>query len=275
MTQRVSGREEGGENPRKKATFRSATSRTGAKKAGVLKSKSKSKSTVTTKAKSSRVLSLGTKDSKVEPIGRPASFTKLVSLGAGRGQRADEAIDRLAGSARRSDEAAGFVVDLLAAVADLAEAHQAPGAMPADETALWESVGARFDDRDARTRALARGAAAFADLLAQSFTTEEVVELLGVDRSRISQRLSDGSLYAVTHGDGRRFPSWQFNENATLQGLKEVLTALDPGLHPLTVDHWFTHPNFELDIDGDAVSPVEWLRTGGSAGTVAALAAQL
>ena len=121
-----------------------------------------------------------------------------------------------------------------------------------------------------------RATFAFVDLLDRSVEGDAAVaELLGVDRSRISQRLRARSLYAFTYGDARYFPTWQFVEGKTVAGLKDALAELDDDLHPLVVDHWFTTPSVDLEIDGAAVSPKTWLTTGGSPEPVAALAADL
>lgn len=144
------------------------------------------------------------------------------------------------------------------------------------EREVWESVGASFDDPGVVARVKGRSAAAFADLLGRSIRGDAAVaKHLGVDRSRISQRLSEPSLYAFPHGDERFYPRWQFDEGSVLRGLRHALSAMDPGLHPLTVDHWLNAPNLELVVEEDPLSPIEWLRTGGRGDVVAALVADL
>lgn len=65
-------------------------------------------------------------------------------------------------------------------------------------------------------------------------------------------------------------------DNGTLvQGLGQVVAALDPGLHPLTVDHWFTTANDALLVRAQPVSPIGWLKTGGMAARVVPLAQDL
>ena len=105
-------------------------------------------------------------------------------------------------------------------------------------------------------RRAAHRIAAHAELIAQSIQGDAAVaDLLGVDRTRISQRLTERSLYSFQSGDERLYPKWQFDKRKTLRGLKTVLGALDPALHPLVVDHWFRTPNVDLDVNEAALSP--------------------
>lgn len=188
----------------------------------------------------------------------------------------DDALGRLAQTVGRGGGSDRFVTSVLESVADLAEARQAPAPLPAGERELWESAGASFATPALLARSRARAAVGFADLLERSLKGDlAVAALLEVDRSRVSQRLSEGSLYSVVGHDDRYFPIWQFDGNKVLRGLRTVLSALDDGTHPLTVDAWFTRPNLDLEVAGEPVSPVRWLATGGAADAVALLAADL
>lgn len=170
-----------------------------------------------------------------------------------------------------------MVVQLLEAVARVARTSIRPGTVPAGERELWESVGAGFDDRPALSRGQARSATAFAELLSRSAAGDaDAAHLLGGrDRTRISQKVSERSLFAVPSGTERYYPAWQFVDGKPLRGLKAVLGALDPQLHPLSVDHWFTTPNLDLEVSGEALTPVEWLSTGGDITIVARLASHV
>jgi hypothetical protein len=182
-------------------------------------------------------------------------------------------IDRLVSLAARSHASASFVGTLLESAADAAERHAAPAEVPVDERGLWERVGADFGDAAAAPRSRAKMVVAFAELLGRSVRGDAAVaEILGVDRSRISQRVAEPSLYAVAAGQDRCYPEWQFNGPKVLRGLRDVLAVLDHALHPLTVDHWFTTDNLELLADGEPTSPVTWLATGGTIAAVVALA---
>ena len=153
---------------------------------------------------------------------------------------------------------------------------QGPPSLPAAERRTWERAGARFDT-DAIPLTEAASAAAFASLVERSLVGDAAVaERLGVDRSRISQRVGDRSLYPFTGPTEERcFPGWQFAGAKTVPGLKVVLSSVDDELHPLTVDHWFTTPHVDLEVDGEPVTPIGWLTTGGSPKVAAELARDL
>lgn len=205
---------------------------------------------------------------------RPADAPGVAAVAA----RTQAAIGRLTARADRSSSDAAFVVALLDAVFRAAEDRVAPAPMPSPEQRVWESVGARFDDLDAPARAGARGITAYADLLARSVSGDaEMAKVLGVDTSRISQRVRERSLFFVTEDDVRFYPLWQLGirGDATVPGLKAVLRELDARLHPIVVDHWFTTPSNELQIGDENVSPADWLRTGGPSAPVANLASLL
>lgn len=111
---------------------------------------------------------------------------------------------------------------------------------------------------------------------AQSLSRAQAAELLGVDESRISHRVRDGSLYSYPGASGRRrYPSWQFPDGTALPHLAVVLAQLPPGTHPVTLHTFMTTPDDALMLDGHRVSPVEWLAAGGPPTAVAALAATL
>jgi hypothetical protein len=167
------------------------------------------------------------------------------------------------------------VVAALTAAAQATRSYQSSG-MPDPEQQIWERAGAHFDPT-AVPLVAATSAAAFAGLVDRSVVGDgAAAELLGVDRSRISQRMSDRSLYAfVGPAEERCFPRWQFVGSKTLPGLKRVLAALDSELHPLSVDRWFTTPNVDLEVGGEPVNPITWLATGGSPKVVAELARDL
>ncbi|MCC5951144.1 MAG: hypothetical protein JJU45_03515 [Acidimicrobiia bacterium] len=190
-------------------------------------------------------------------------------------RKGDHALDRLHAVAGRGGSDATIVVALLESAADAAESHGAISALPSAELHQWRAVGATFDKRS-RARNDERLVDAFGSLLGRSVIGDAAMaEVLAVDKSRVSQRVADRSLYAFTAGDERGFPRWQIFEGKALPGLKLVLRSLDPELHPLSVDHWFTTENLDLEIDGTPVSPATWLATGGDAHNAANLAADL
>ncbi|HEX9994148.1 MAG TPA: hypothetical protein VGB14_14565 [Acidimicrobiales bacterium] len=185
-------------------------------------------------------------------------------------------MDRVVRAAHSLVATTGGDVDrALAVLTAVTEAYRgaAASSMPAGERAVWERTGARFDEAAPMADA-ARRVEAFARLVARSVDDAGAAGRLGVDRTRLSQRLRERSLLSFRAPDGeRRFPEWQFD--VPTAALREVLSALDPAAHPLTVDHWAHAPQPDLEVGDAKVSPAEWLATGGDPAVVAALAAAL
>lgn len=125
--------------------------------------------------------------------------------------------------------------------------------------------------------ALARTTAKYAALLETSLTTAEAAERLGVDPSRIRQRLTESTLYGIRTSKGWRLPAFQFLDDGPLPGLGEVLPRFSPYLHPVALHNFFTLPAVDLHVEelGRELSPREWLRAGYPPGVVADLAAGL
>ncbi len=118
-------------------------------------------------------------------------------------------------------------------------------------------------------------AAAHAALVAQSATVPVLAERLGVDASRVRQRIYARSLYAFKHRGGWLIPSFQIEVNGLVPGVETVVPKLSPALHPVAVSRWFTTLNADLVLDDEAVSPIAWLSSGGQPAVVAALAGSI
>lgn len=114
-------------------------------------------------------------------------------------------------------------------------------------------------------------------LIETSLSTAEAATTLGVDVSRIRQRIRKRSLFGVEYEGEWRLPRFQFERNRVLPGLAGVLTALPLELNPLDVATWFLEPNMDLKADEDdpPMSPRMWLLRGGSSSTLARLARQV
>lgn len=123
--------------------------------------------------------------------------------------------------------------------------------------------------------AVAAFAAATAELVGTSLTVPQVAERLRVDPSRVRQRLHARSLYGFKHRGAWRVPSFQFQGRKSVPGLDEAVRALPPSLHPVAASRWFTTPTVDLELDGEAVSPLAWLAAGGSPERAANLASGL
>ena len=195
-------------------------------------------------------------------------------------RNAARALEHLVAAAGPGPAGGQRVVVLLELVADQVASEGAPATLPEQEQALWASVGADFSDPGSVGRSEARSAVAFADMVSRSVAGDAAIaDLLGVNRSRVSQRLAERSLYWFGGPRGERYyPTWQFDGAEPvpkpLRGLREVLLGLDTRLHPLVVDHWARTPNLDLVVDGEPMAPVQWLRTGGDPGRLSELLPQ-
>lgn len=123
---------------------------------------------------------------------------------------------------------------------------------------------------------VARSAARFAALLADSSDVSEVAAQLAVTPARIRQRASERSLYALREADELRFPRWQFDINGQpIRGLARVVAALPADLHPVASWRFLTEPIADLEVDGVPVSPLTWLESGGGPEPAARIARDL
>lgn len=129
---------------------------------------------------------------------------------------------------------------------------------------------------------LVQTAAELAALLQESLSTTEAAGRLGVDPSRIRQRLTSvpPSLYGIRLESGWVVPAFQLEGGKTLPGIADVVARLDSELHPVAVYRWFhlANPDLVLERKGKEprlLSPRDWLRLGLAVEPVAELAGQL
>ncbi len=145
--------------------------------------------------------------------------------------------------------------------------------------ALLERGGLAFAPAPgARQSPLVRAAAKYAALLATARTVSEAARCLGVDQSRVRQRLGQRTLYGIKTTRSWRLPAFQFDldqPDRLVPGIGRVLAGLPPHLHPVAVYNWLTLPDPDLSWQGGPLSPLDWLRSGGDPEAVAALAADL
>ncbi len=142
-----------------------------------------------------------------------------------------------------------------------------------EEIGALESAGLGSDSPvGLTTDPVARAAAETAALWATSLRVTDAAERLGVDPSRIRQRLGERSLYGAKRGGEWHLPAFQFAEDSLVDGIDQVLRFLPEGMHPVAVWNWFRFPKPELENDaGQPLSPLDWLRGGWPAAPVAEL----
>jgi len=139
------------------------------------------------------------------------------------------------------------------------------GPLTEAERATLTAGGFRLDKAPPR-----KGRSEFEQLVADSLSVEKVAERLGVNASRIRQRLKEGTLYGFKHERYWELPRFQFSGRSVVTGLGEILPSVkDLALHPVAILRWFSTPQPELSIDdGEPMTPLDWLREGHPADAV-------
>lgn len=178
-------------------------------------------------------------------------------------------------------QAKGYKVDeesLVAALEDALPSNEAPTAsLSAPESDyLRRYSGLEAASQEQRTQLDARRVAAVTTEVARSLDRSSVAALLGISPSRVSHRQAEGALYAFSAGSGRSlYPDWQFATGTVLPYLSELLHKLGPDVPAAVVRRFMTTPDPDLVIDGESVSPHDWLLAGGDPSVVVAQAAEL
>jgi hypothetical protein len=134
--------------------------------------------------------------------------------------------------------------------------HAGPGAAAVIDN--WSADG----ERQARAQVAVRE---LGDALSGSMSIKEAAAVLGVDRSRVSRRITGNTLWAFDIHGSRRIPRWQFLGSDLLPGLETIVPAIPAGVTPMTVEAFMRTPQPDF---GDR-APIEYLAAGGDAGLVA------
>jgi hypothetical protein len=99
-----------------------------------------------------------------------------------------------------------------------------------------------------------------------SLSDIEVAQRLGIDVPQVRDRQAQGDLYSFTAGGRHRYSDWQFTGDPAqplLPGLADLVSGLPEGLHPSSVQGFMTTPQEDLVVNGERMTPVEWLLQGG------------
>ena len=177
------------------------------------------------------------------------------------------------------EDARRFVLGIVASMPTGRWVTEPAGELSSGEAAVLEEGGLDLSPPVAgEPDPLARTAARYAAMLATALTTREAAGLLGTGESRVRQRLKEKTLYGVKASRENRFPAFQFGGGREVPGIGEVLRHVDRSVHPVALSNWFTLPNPDLHLDEEeekAVSPREWLLSGGAPGVLVPLAEDL
>jgi hypothetical protein len=150
---------------------------------------------------------------------------------------------------------------LSATEVDFLRTHAGPAAAVID---AWSAD----NERQARARIALRQ---LTSALSGSVSIKEAAAMLGVDRSRVSRRITGKALWAFDLQGSRRIPRWQFLGNELLPGLEVIVPAIPRGTTPAVLDVFMHTPQ----PDFDDRTPIEHLAAGGDPALVAGFIADL
>jgi DNA-binding response OmpR family regulator len=116
----------------------------------------------------------------------------------------------------------------------------------------------------ANLRPIEERVAEYITLVNSSLSTREAASRLGVNTSRIRQRLisSPRTLYGIRKNGEWLLPVFQFEKAGLVPNIDKVIARLDPKLDPVAVNRWLKTPNSDLIQGDEKVSPLDWLRQG-------------
>ena len=102
------------------------------------------------------------------------------------------------------------------------------------------------------------------------YDTPAVVRLLGVSKQAVADRARRGTLLRVTTRQGRHlYPVFQFDRRRLYPAIPQALAPFrDTRVDGWAIASWLTTPAAALD----GATPAQWLRDGGDAAPVVALA---
>lgn len=123
-------------------------------------------------------------------------------------------------------------------------------------------------ERQARARTAVRQ---LSSAVSGSVSIKDAAAILGVDRSRVSRRISGNALWAFNLQGSRRIPRWQFLGEELLPGLDVIVPAIPRGATPAVLEV-FMHT---AQPDFDDRTPIEHLAAGGDPVLVAGFIADL
>ncbi len=145
---------------------------------------------------------------------------------------------------------------------DFLRANAGPG------TAAVIDAWSASNERQARARIALQQ---LTGALSGSVSIKEAAMMLGVDRSRVSRRITAKALWAFDLQGNRRIPRWQFLGNELLPGLDVIVPAIARGTTPAVLDVFMHTPQ----PDFDDRTPIEHLAAGGDPALVAGFIADL
>lgn len=157
----------------------------------------------------------------------------------------------------------GLTSALVAAFEHAASASASFGRRPA------ESLGT------APARSRADLPSTLLELQQQSLTTTQAAARIGVNPSRIRQKLLARALYGFKQEASWWLPKFQFEGDRVVPGVEKVFGVIRESASPVAVARWFMTPWADLVVDAEletVLSPRAWLLQGGDPALVVAQA---
>jgi hypothetical protein len=199
----------------------------------------------------------------------------------GRGQR-QGAIAKVLGEhgISASEQEIAEAIEEILASSGVREPYPDPRSLlNAEQITLLERGGFELDRLDLGVDdPIARAAMEFALMRATGLTTRQAAKRLGVNDSRVRQRLGERALYGIRTAGEWRLPAFQFAAKGLVPGIDRVFPHVPVDLNPVAVQRWFHTPNPDLEpsepgeASGRPFTPLEWLTTGNDPRAVADLA---
>ena len=163
--------------------------------------------------------------------------------------------------------------DMLAALRTMPAIRPWAAELSESEARLLDESGFT-EDPDAYAQAATDVLTHAGMLINTALSAAEAAAALGVNESRVRQRRLARTLWAIYDSGVWVFPSLQFESDPKtgktkqIRGLDAVFAALPHHLHPVAVAGFLRTPHPDLTISGRAVTPVDWLRSGGDVAPV-------
>jgi hypothetical protein len=154
-------------------------------------------------------------------------------------------------------------------------APEASRGLTQEEASLLASAGLMVDVPAKDPNAIERTIAEYASILESALSVTAAAKQLKVEPARIRQRLNARTLYGIKRNGEWRLPAFQFSKRAEVPGIADIVRRLPDDIHPVEFSTWLQRTDPDLQIDGKPVSPLRWLRSGGSPKQAAEIAAHL
>ena len=160
-----------------------------------------------------------------------------------------------------------LVIETISSIPEVEEPADSDEVSTQTQDALDE-VGLTLEPYEGRRDPVVATAARFSELVAQSLSTAQAADLLGVQTSRVRQRLNAEAptLYGFKHGREWRLPRFQFRNDGLVHNFDKLAGDIPRDWTPLEVKTWCTTPNPDLAIGEETttrLTPLQWLESGG------------